>query len=188
MSFLVIQKRAGGWSGSIVEEHRAFMRKAKDQLIAFGPLTSDGGGAAGYVYFTSHDATPDMSAFVLEDPLSGSAETICHAWRSRLGRSQVDIPPRPGMRPTRRIFGSLTPTILLHADRSWRRTSSCGVDRQWLSRSKIEVPSIPISTTSRSTRTDCTDSLRFTDGAGANPHELSTGCNIHFATAGTGGA
>ena len=96
MSFLVIQKHVGGWGGSLVEEHAAFMRKVKDQLIAFGPLTSDGEGVAGYAYFTRHDAASDVSAFVLEDPLSGSAETICHPWRSRLDRTQVNIPPRPG--------------------------------------------------------------------------------------------
>lgn len=96
MSFLVVLKRAGGWDRAKSDGHARYLHAMSSQLIAFGPIATEDGAAAGYVYFTSHETEAEASAFISADPLSAAADVILHAWRSRLGRTQREIPPRPG--------------------------------------------------------------------------------------------
>lgn len=98
MSFLIVLKRAGGWEPAQSGGHDKFLQGVRERLIAFGPISTEQGAAAGYVYFTSHETEAEASGFVGANPLSACADAIVHGWRSRLGRTQFDIPPRPGRR------------------------------------------------------------------------------------------
>jgi uncharacterized protein YciI len=96
MSFLVVLKRARGWDPAQFGAHDKYLHGVKDRLIAFGPISTEQGAAAGYVYFTSHETEAEASGFIGANPLAASADVIRHGWRSRLGRTQFEIPPRPG--------------------------------------------------------------------------------------------
>lgn len=98
MAHLVIQKMHAQPGAEVLAAHRAFVAGHAGELIAHGPISPEPGGAqdTGHVYFTTHE-TPDAAArFATLDPLAALSSGTVHNWKSRLGRTQAQIAPRPG--------------------------------------------------------------------------------------------
>jgi uncharacterized protein YciI len=85
---------------SLREEHARFLKKHKDVLVTFGPISHPDRTPAGYAYQTDFPGTSadPIRAFLSEDPFAKAGlygSTTHSGWRCALGHRQAVMPARP---------------------------------------------------------------------------------------------
>jgi uncharacterized protein YciI len=83
-------------------EHARFLKKHRDVLVTFGPISHPDRTPAGYAYQTDFSGTvaDAIGAFLAEDPFAKAGlygATTVSGWRCALGHRQARMPARPGL-------------------------------------------------------------------------------------------